>query len=199
MLTSDDKGMAPMDIDRVQDKGKKGKGKTKDGKSKGKGKDNKGSKGKGDGVGTKKAAPRGKQSSWKDDRGKGKVCYTCGKPVPKDWRVRQVAENPQSSTASTGGGTSNAARDDASAAALSAHANRASAKRVSQASWESVSQASLDPFVVDLRELDEDRGVTRAVQFFFMEDGPRELKMGAVRATADADDGFLESEEHGFQ
>ena len=39
MLTSDDKGLAPMDIDRVQDKGKKGKGETKDGKSKGKGKD----------------------------------------------------------------------------------------------------------------------------------------------------------------
>ena len=26
MLTSDDKGLAPMDIDRVQDKGKRGKG-----------------------------------------------------------------------------------------------------------------------------------------------------------------------------
>ena len=36
MLTSHDKGVAPMDIDRVQAKGKKGKGKTKDGKSKGK-------------------------------------------------------------------------------------------------------------------------------------------------------------------
>ena len=47
-LTSDDKGLAPTDIDRAQDKGKKDKGKTADGKSKGKGKDNRGGRGKGD-------------------------------------------------------------------------------------------------------------------------------------------------------
>ena len=49
MLTSDDKGLAPMGIDRVQDRRKKGKGQTKDGKSKGKGKDTTGGKAKGDG------------------------------------------------------------------------------------------------------------------------------------------------------
>ena len=143
---------------------------------------------------------REKQSSWKDDKGKGKVCYTCGKPghVAKDcWRVRQVAENPQFSTPSTGGGTSNAARDDASAAVLLTNPSRASVKRFSQ--------TSLDPFVVNLRELDEDGGVIRAVTFFFMEeDEPRELSaeielsVSAVWATADADDGYLQSEEHLF-
>ena len=194
MLTSDDKGLAPMDIDRVQDNRKKGQRKTKDGKSRGKAKDNKGGKGKGAGgkkgheSWNKEGWGKGKgekQGSWKDGKGKGKVCYTRGKPghVAKDcWRVRQVAENPQSSTPSTGGGTSNAAQDDA-------NANRASAKRVSQISMESVSQTSLDPFVVDLRGLDEDSGVIRAVQFFFMEeDEPRELSdevtlsVSAVRA-----------------
>ena len=38
-----------VDIDRIQDKGKKGKGKIKDDKSKGKGKDNKGGEGQGNG------------------------------------------------------------------------------------------------------------------------------------------------------
>ena len=48
---------------------------------------------------------------------------------------------------------------------------------------------SLDPFVVDLREFDDENGVIRAVQFFFMEENePREsneevtLCVSAVRA-----------------
>ena len=85
------------------------------------------------------------------------------------------------------------------------HANRATIRRVSQTSLESVSQTSLDPFVVGLREFDDDSGVIRAVQCFFMEENdPREtseevtLSVSAVRATADADDGYLRSEEHWF-
>ena len=66
MLTSDDKCLAPMDLDRVQDKGKKGKGKTKDGQSKGKGKDYKGGKGKGYG------GKKGYESWNKEGCGKGK-------------------------------------------------------------------------------------------------------------------------------
>ena len=78
-------------------------------------------------------------------------------------------------------------------------------KRVSQTSLESVSQTSLDPFVVDLREFDDENGVIRAVHFFVMEeDELREsneevtLFVGAVRATADADDGYRVSEQHWF-
>ena len=62
MLTSDDKGLVPMD---VEDKGRNGKGKTKDGKSKGAGKDNKGGKGKGDG------GEKGYESWNKEGCGKG--------------------------------------------------------------------------------------------------------------------------------
>lgn len=76
---------------------------------------------------------------------------------------------------------------------------------MSQTSLESVSQTSLDPFAVDLREFGNEKGVIRAVQFFFMEENePREpieevtLSVIAIRVTADTDDCYLQDEERWF-
>ena len=56
-----------MDIDRIQDKGKKGKGKIKDDKSKGKGKDNKG--GEGQGNGGKTDCVNWNKEGWDKEKG----------------------------------------------------------------------------------------------------------------------------------
>ena len=100
MLTSDDKGLAPMDIERVQGKGKKGKGKTRDGKSKGKGKDNKGGKGKGDGG--KKGY--GNKEGWGKGKGRsnlpGKMTKAKAKYVTRVASRAMWEKMPESSTGS---------------------------------------------------------------------------------------------------
>ena len=109
MLGQDSKdGAVPMEIDRLQMKGKgpKGKGKGKEQSHKGKGKgDAKEAKSKGKGQkGQESTHKGGSKSSGKGEqqKGKGKTqpvreCYVCGKPghLARDcWRVRQVAEPP---------------------------------------------------------------------------------------------------------
>lgn len=101
-IQQDYSGVAPMEIDRLQQKGdgKKGKQKGKDDKGKGKGKSGKtnyGKEGKGKG-GKQNAGKEGKEKGGKEQKGKSKgqnneVCWACGKPghQAKDcWRVRQV-------------------------------------------------------------------------------------------------------------
>ena len=107
MPSGTDQGPTPMEVDRLQQKGKdKGKSKGKDpkGKDKGKGKSENGGKN-GKGKGGKEKGGKG--------RGTSEVCWTCGKPghISKDcWRVRQVeapttqilsATSQQGSTPST--------------------------------------------------------------------------------------------------
>ena len=113
MLGHDSGGPAPMEIDRIGQKGDKGKskGKGKDGyiNVKGKGKsDGKNPQGKGKGqqkgqdYGQGKNQQKGnaKGDGQKGQKGKGdggpvKTCFTCGKPghLARDcWRVRQVAD-----------------------------------------------------------------------------------------------------------
>ena len=108
--TGDPKGVMPMEIDRLQQKGKdKGKGKGKDLKGKGKSKDEKG-KSKGRTPSSFKGGQKdGKGKGGKDQKpGKGKgnggdVCWTCGRMGhhSKDyWRVRQVEAPPAASVSS---------------------------------------------------------------------------------------------------
>ena len=88
-------GAVPMEIDRLQAKGKgpKGKGDPKDAKSKGKGqKGQEASQHKGG----YKSSGKGEQQKGKGKAQPVKECYVCGKPghLARDcWRVRQVAES----------------------------------------------------------------------------------------------------------
>ena len=114
ILSQDTGGPAPMEIDRITEKGKgKGKSKGKDGgpgKGKGKG-DQKGTKGKGKAPGKGQEGGKIGQKGQKAD-GKGKTkespiktCFTCGKPghMAKDcWRVvRQVEASSSASQGET--------------------------------------------------------------------------------------------------
>ena len=105
--SSTDQGPMPMEVDRLQQKGKdKGKSKGKEQKGKSKGKVDKGKdKGKGKSDG---GAKNGKGKGGKEKGGKGKgtseLCWTCGKPghMSKDcWRVRQVEAPPAPSMTSS--------------------------------------------------------------------------------------------------
>ena len=145
MSSGADQGPMPMEVDRLQQKGKdKGKSKGKEQKGKSKGKSEKGKdKGKGKSEGGGKSG-KGKGGKEKGRKGKNttEVCWTCGKPghLSKDcWRVRQVEAPPTQSLSST-----------------SQHGSTPSTATASTTSGGDVSQKAIrrvsQPAVFDLRE-----------------------------------------------
>ena len=185
MMGQDSGGPAPMEIDRIGQKGEKGKGKQK-GKDasnfKGKGKgDAKNSKGKGKGQqkgsdygqGKNQQKGNGKGDAQKGQKGKGdggqmKVCYTCGKPghLARDcWRVRQVADgSPQQQTQSQGDASSTWTSTSGSQATT---AKTATVKRIMELS--PVSQEFEKPLIFDLRGKMHD-GQVRMIQFYRLDE-----------------------------
>ena len=160
-------GAVPMEIDRLQMKGKgpKGKGKGKEQSNKGKGKgDAKEAKSKGKGQkGQESTHKGGSKSSGKGEqqKGKGKTqpvreCYVCGKPghLARDcWRVRQVAESPG------GGDRAESATVLSSTSSGQATTTRPAIKRI-----EEVSQEFNTPIVFDLRGLGGDAGMEDSIK-----------------------------------
>ena len=163
----------PMEIDRLQQKGKgkESKGKGKD-KAKGKSKDDKGkSKGKGGKQsGSGKGDQKGKD---KETKGKGKgnqdVCWTRGRPghVAKDcWRVRQI-EIPAAQTTVPSSGQSAVSQTTTTTGDGNSSTGKA-IRRVSQ------------PLIFDLRQIDETSGTIRVLKEtgkpkieFYMTSSPR--------------------------
>ena len=202
MMGQDSGGPAPMEIDRIGQKGDKGKGKSKGkdtqtfkGKGKGEAKNSKG-KGKGQQKGSDYNQAKGQQKgSGKGDNQKGqkgkseggpvKVCYTCGKPghLARDcWRVRQVADgSPQQQAQNQGDASSTWTSTSGSQATT---AKTATVKRIVEVS--PVSQELDEPLIFDLRGPMHD-GQVRMIQFYrldeesFDEKAEKELNIMVVR------------------
>ena len=195
----------PMEVDRMEEKGKggsKGKGKQK-GKQKGKDSwhDGNWSKGKNSGKGKKgydqKGKGRGKGDATYKGKGKGKACFVCGKTghVAKEcyqakggWGVRQVAEaqpaqEPAASTAT-------------SPTSPSTTQKTASVKRVSLMDFPS---GSGEPLIFDIRgEVAKETEKVRMVQFFSIADSEDEAdidpKVHTVQKVEDKEDCSFQDE-----
>ena len=199
MMGQDSGGPAPMEIDRIGQKGDKGKGKQKGkdsqtfkGKGKGDAKTSKG-KGKGQQKGSDYSQGKGQQKSsgkgdnQKGQKGKGdggpvKVCYTCGKPghLARDcWRVQQVADgSPNQQTQNQGDSSSTWTSTSGS---QSTAAKTATVKRIVELS--PVSQEFDEPLVFDLRGPMHD-GQVRMIQFYRLDEedaNEKELSIMVVR------------------
>ena len=182
MSSGADQGPMPMEVDRLQQKGKdKGKSKGKEQKGKSKGKQEKGKeKGKGKSEGGGKS---GKGKGGKEKGGKGKsateVCWTCGKPghMSKDcWRVRQVEAPTTQSLSST---------SQQGSTPSTATTSTTSGGEVSQKAIRRVSQ----PAVFDLRETSL-TGSIRMVQ----ESPKSSVEYYSIATDDEAEDG----EDHGY-